>query len=123
MMTYEEFRESMESFRRSADLDAASQKDSQLTLDQLHRLYARFDELERALANRVLAEWSLSHGEGRRFDALAIIDEYSVTDTLPALRELAGRLSSSGERGAPYELQKVIRVLDHLAQGGQNTTK
>lgn len=121
MMTYEEFRESMESYRRSADVDAAAQKDPQLALDQLHALYGKFDESERAMAGRVLAEWSLSTDEGKRFDALAIIDEFSVSDVAPALRELAGRLNGSAERGAPYELQKVNRLLNRLGKGGKKS--
>lgn len=119
MMTYEEFRESMESFRRSADVDAAAQKDPQLALDQLLALYGKFDESERAMANRVLAEWSISMDEGKRFDALTIVDEFGVSEVAPALRELAGRLNGSAVRGAPYELQKVDRLLDRLASGGK----
>jgi hypothetical protein len=114
MMTYEEFRESMESFRKTADIEAAAQKDSQQALDQLCTLYKKFDVPERAMASRVLAEWSLSSDPGKRFDALAIIKEFRVSDALPALRELAIRLESSAEPGAPYELQKVNRIVGSL---------
>lgn len=114
-MTYEEFRESMEAFRGNADIEAAGQKDPQLALDQLCALYEKFDESERAMANRVLAEWSLSTDIGKRFDALAIVDEYRVSEAVPALRELAIRLEKSAEPGAPFELEKVKRILDGVS--------
>jgi hypothetical protein len=117
MMTYHEFRESMETFRRRADVEAAAQKDPQLALDQLHELYAKLDASERGMANRVLVEWCLSTDEGMRFDALAIIDDFRVSDAAPALRELANRLRKSNEPGAPYELQKANRIANSLDGG------
>ena len=113
-MTYEEFRESMESFRRSADIEAAAQKDPQLVLDELNALYNKFDASERVMADRVLVEWSLSTDEGKRFDALVIIDEFCVSEAVPALLELANRLETSTEPGAPYELQLVNRIANRL---------
>ncbi len=75
-MTYEEFGDEMESYRRDADADASARKDSQFALDRLRSLYLKFDASEQAMANRVLAEWTLSADEGMRFDALALIDEF-----------------------------------------------
>mgnify|MGYP006983745657 FL=1 len=113
-MTYEEFRESMESFRKAADVEAAARKDPQLALDRMYALYKKFDEPEREMADRVLIEWSLSADIGKRFDALAIVDEFMVLDAIPALRALAGRLERSTDPGALYELKKVFRVLSAL---------
>jgi hypothetical protein len=69
------------------------------------------------MASRVLAEWSLSTNVGKRFDALAIVDEYRVSEAVPALRELANRLEMSAEPGAPFELQKVNRIVSSLNMG------
>ncbi len=115
MMAYEKFRESLESFRINADVEAAAQKDPQLALDQLCALYKKFDASERAMAGRVLAEWVLAADVGKRFDALAIVEEYRVLDVAPTLRNLASRLAKSTDPGAPFELQKVQRVLSTLA--------
>lgn len=117
-MTYEEFRDEMESYRRDVDADASAQKDSQLVLDRLHALYRRFDAPEQAMANRVLAEWVLSADEGKRFDALALIDEFNVKQTIPALNELVQRLGKSKTPGAPYELEKVKRIVADLSAIG-----
>lgn len=115
MMTYEEFRGSMESFRGKADIEAEALKDPQLALDQLCALYTKFDASERAMASRVLAEWTLSIDAGKRFDALAIAEEYRVSEVVPALRDLANRLARSTEPGAPFELQKVNRIMSSLS--------
>lgn len=113
-MNYEEFRNEMESYRRDADADASTRKDSQLVLDRLHSLYLRFDASEQSMANRVLAEWVLSDDEGIRFDALALIDEFKIRQAVPALHELAQRLEKSKFPSAPYELEKVNRIVGDL---------
>jgi hypothetical protein len=114
-MTYEEFRDEMGSYRRDADADASARKDSQLVLDRLHSLYLKFDVPEQTMANRVLAEWALSADEGMRFDALALIDEFKVKQGIPALNELAQRLGKSKASGAPYELEKMKRIVADLS--------
>jgi hypothetical protein len=114
-MTYEEFRQQMESYRREADADASARKDSQLVLDRLHALYRKFDTSEQTMANRVLAEWALSDDEGMRFDALALIDEFKIRQAIPALNELAQRLGESKAPGAPYELEKTKRIVADLS--------
>ncbi len=113
-MTYEEFRKSMELFRENADTEATAQKDPQLALDGLCALYENFDVADRLLADRVLIEWCLSTDAGKRFDALAPIEDYGVTSAAPALRVLASRLEISAEPGAPFELKRVERILRGL---------
>jgi hypothetical protein len=114
-MTYDDFRQEMESYRRAADADASARKDSQLVLDRLHMLYRKFDVSEQGMANKVLAEWALSSDEGMRFDALALIDEFKIKQAIPALNELAQRLLSSKAPGAPYELEKAKRIVADLS--------
>jgi hypothetical protein len=104
----------MESYRRSVDEEARALKDSYVALDRLHALYTRFDAAERTMADQVLTEWVLSDDEGLRFDALALIDDFKVKAAAAALGLLAGRLASSTAAGAPYELQKVDRILKDL---------
>jgi hypothetical protein len=113
-MNLQQFRQEMESYRRSVDEEARALKDSYLALDRLHALYRRFDAAERRMADQVLTEWALSDDEGLRFDALALIDDFKVEAATGALKSLAGRLASSTAPGAPYELQKVDRILRDL---------
>jgi hypothetical protein len=110
-MTLDEFRVGMVSYRRSADDEAKSLKDPQVTLEKLRALYREFDDVERHKADQVLCEWALSEDEGVRFDALALIDKLKVDAAVPALHELAARLGSSPEPSAPYELEKIHRIV------------
>lgn len=114
-MNFEDFRSHMASYRRSVDEEARSLKDSNLALERISSLYRSFDANERAMANRVLAEWVLSADEALRFDALAIIDDFKISMAADALKRLARRLTSSAEPSAPYELQKVERILNEMA--------
>jgi hypothetical protein len=107
----------MESYRHAADEEARALKDSYLALDRLYGLYGGFDDRERALANEVLNEWALSEDENLRFDALALIDEFKISEAIAALKTLALRLAASEAPGAPFELQKVDRLVAEL--GGQ----
>ena len=113
-MTLQELRQELESFRRSVDEEARALKDSYFALEKLQDLYRGFNPEKRAMADHVLAEWALSEEEGLRFDALALIEEFKVKRAITALGALAKRLASSDEPGAPYELQKVDRIVKEL---------
>jgi cysteinyl-tRNA synthetase len=113
-MTLEEFRREMELYRQGVDAEATALKDSYLALERLHALYRRFEPEERAMAGQVFAEWALSDDEAKRFDALALIDDFRILAATPALRQLADRLEVSTEPGAPYEWQKVNRIIGEL---------
>lgn len=110
-MKYEEFKNGMDAYRRTVDDEAKSLKDSFSVVLKLSAMYRKLDNEERNFADRVLAEWVLSKDECLRFDALALIDDFKVLESLPALEELAKRLYSSCTPGAPYELQKVNRII------------
>lgn len=112
----DEFRKEMEAYRSAVEDEARSLKDSSLVLGRLYSLYRKFDADERAMADCVLAEWALSPDENLRFDALALIDEFRIAKATPALKTLAGRLASSETPGAPYELQKVNRILREFGE-------
>lgn len=112
------FRLRMEAFRRTVDEEAMSLKDSYLALDRLHGLYNKCDQEERMMGDQVLAEWALSEDEKVRFDALALIDDFGIATALPSLRKLAERLALSRTPSAPYELQKVQRIMRDLARAG-----
>ena len=117
-MNLDEFRLKMKSYRDAVDNEAIALKDSFLALDRMRALYEKFDSEERDMADRVLAEWTLSEDEALRFDAMALIGQYKITTTLPAVRTLASRLASSAAPGARYELEKAARLIQTLAKQG-----
>ncbi len=115
-MNLEDFRRQMESFRRDVDREATSLKDPYVALDQLHGLYRALSAEERGLADQVLSEWVMAEDEKLRFEALALISDFKIRSAEPALRNLARHLAGSKAPSAPYELKKIHRILDALAQ-------
>lgn len=113
-MTLDEFRQELASYRLSADDEARSFKDSYIALDRLYSLYRKFDDVERRMADQVFSEWALSENEGLRFDALALIGHFRIKASVASLGELAARLSSSTKPGAPFELEKILRILTEI---------
>lgn len=114
-MTLEEMRSEMEAYRTAVDEQAEAFRDSYYALECLYALYRRFNTDERALAHQVLSEWVVSDDEKLRFDALALIDDFKITEAANALLELERRLTTNNDPGAPYEIQKVRRILGDIA--------
>ncbi|HKY06852.1 MAG TPA: hypothetical protein VJQ55_01360 [Candidatus Binatia bacterium] len=112
----------MNSYRRAVEDEAIKLKDSYLALERLHRLYQKFDATEREMADQVLTEWVLSDDEGTRFEAMSLIDDFKIERTIPALKELAGRLASSKAPGAPYEIMKIEGLLSEFSSGERPST-
>ncbi len=120
-MTPDEFRKEMEAYRADVESEADAARDSFLAYQRLQTLYRRFDLEERRLASDVISDWVVSEDEAKRWDAVALIDDFAIASALPALRSLADRLESSDEPGAPYEWAKVNRVIGTLALAPDGT--
>jgi hypothetical protein len=113
-MTLNEFRSALLDYRREVEAEATSTRNSQMVLDRLNALYESFDAQKRQMANSVMAEWALDDDENVRFDGEALIDTWAIREGIPALRQLAGRLETSDQPGAPFELRKVLQILERL---------
>ncbi len=106
-MNLAEVREYMWAARETASGEAEKSRDSYLTLDRLHGLYAELESAEKLLADQILAEWVLSDDVVVRFDAKVLIDDLKIRTAVHALRELAQRL----ERGqTPMERDELELV-------------
>lgn len=119
-MTPEEFRNELEAYRSDAEVEAQQARDSFLAYQRLRDLFTRFDPSERELATPVVSDWLSDDDEAKRWDAVALVDDFAIAPALPALRSLAERLESSDDPGAPYEWAKVNRVIGSLSQGGES---
>lgn len=122
-MTLDDLRSRMNSLWASANRETDELKDPIRALERLSGLYRNLDATERELADRVLAEWVLSHEEAKRFDAVALIREFEVTSAAPELRDLVGRLARSDDPGAPFEREKVEVLLRDLGLTGGATPR
>lgn len=115
-MNQELMRIRMNQYRKLVSEEALCLKQSSLVPEKLHVFYSEIPSDQRPMANQVISEWVLSDDEAVRFDALALIDDFSIVAAESALRELSNRLTSSAEPGAPYERQKVIRIQEGLVK-------
>jgi uncharacterized protein with von Willebrand factor type A (vWA) domain len=86
---------------------------------RLLQLYNRFDTHERLMANEVLSEWALSVDEATRFDALGLIKDLKIVAAVPSLRKLVERLGKELSPGAPFELEKVERIIAEITPVGR----
>jgi hypothetical protein len=89
-------------------------KDSQGAIGELFARYAVLDPVDRAAANEALFEALHENDETKRYDALAIINEFQVREAIPHLRALAASLQLDDSAGAPFELAKVTRFVEKL---------
>jgi hypothetical protein len=113
-MNHSGIRELMNAEWVRVDREAQVRKNSQSATLALFDFYRGLSDDMRAAADRVLVEWALSDDPAKQFDALAIIDEFSVTTAIPALKELALRFAESDEASSHYDLAKVRRILERL---------
>jgi hypothetical protein len=96
------------------DREAEARKDSHSAVFELARLYRGLADDQREAADEVLVEWLLSEDPRKRFDALALVDEFSVSAAIVALRALETRFRQSGEPSSPYDVAKIVRILQRL---------
>jgi hypothetical protein len=94
--------------------EAEADKCPQRAVVLLSQKYGELTGSDRRSIDKVLAEWTLSSDEGKRFDALAIIFDYKILSMLPTLRRLMSMLSESTTVSAPFERAKVVRVIEAL---------
>lgn len=113
-MTDDRFRIRMNEEWARIDAEAHARKDSQSAVFALEEFYRSLSSDERSAANAVLVEW-LSD-DGKRYDAMALIAEFSVVTALPALRELEARTEHSDQPSAPYDWAKVNRLIAKLSR-------
>jgi hypothetical protein len=109
-----EIRCRMEAVRAAGEEEANRRRDPYIVLDKLSSLYQAYGPEEQRAADRVIADWALSEDEGLRFDALWLIRQFQIRSAVPALRRLSDRLRGESVPGAPYEHQKLSRLLKDL---------
>jgi hypothetical protein len=82
-------------------------------------MYRSLTAVDRHEVDQLLAEQLSSQDETERFDAIALIGEFTITTALPALRRLADRLETETWPGAPYEWAKVNRLVGKMADSSE----
>src|SRR6266568_6862904 len=96
------------------DSDAQAAKFSHEAVLRLTNYYRSLDDEDRQVVNEVLVSWVLEGDERRRFDALALIDEFGIRSALPALEADLARLADAVGASVPTDRAKLERIIAGL---------
>jgi hypothetical protein len=111
----------MEEAWSRAQAVADASKNSMMVTLEMERFYDRLEPDARPEADEVLIDWALGDDTDKRFDALAVIRRFAVVAAAPALRELARRYATASGPSAPFDREKVDRILAVLTEAGRGT--
>jgi hypothetical protein len=100
------------------DREAAEQKFSHQAVMEISRLYRGWDAESQRVARPAFGRWLHSDNARKRFDALALIREFRVSEATRDLQELRVRLEGETGPEAAFELRKVNEVLGDLSNEG-----
>lgn len=117
MTALPEFRDKMQQ-QRAAHAGDAPENPPKAPLLKLIQWYRALAPGDRALADRVVTEWILSDNPADRLDGRVMCQELRIVNAVPALRELARRLTASESAEARYEQAAVERTLAALGELG-----
>lgn len=102
--------------RKKAIETATSSKQSYVVTDQLDRYFRALDEAGREQIEPLLTEWLLSDDASKRWDALRLVDHFTITAMRPTLLDLHEKLARIPGAGAVFEREGVARTLADLAR-------
>lgn len=106
-------REEFETFW--AQIDAAAVSESPMATVRLASFYRDLGDEDRAVVDDALADWVMHGDERRRFDAVALIQEFEIRSAVPALRERIATLPEGSIGPVGAERAKLERVLALLS--------
>lgn len=96
---------------------AQAAKNSHSVLIELMAQYRKLSIAEQEVLNGIFCEWVNSADDFKRFDALAMIEEFGITSCIHSLTRRHAQLQTSTTPDAPYELAKIDRMLQRLTHG------
>lgn len=89
-------------------------RDPYAPIAQLSALYRRLGTDDQAVVDGLITADLNSDDSGMRYDAMWLIREFKIRSAIPVLQTLATRLASSSEVGAPFEIEKIERLIGAL---------
>lgn len=99
------------------DREATEAKMSHRAVIALSRLYGEWNPEIRQSANREFGRWLHSDNARKRFDALALVEQFSIVEADRDLSQLKSRLEGMVGPEAAFELRRVTDVLTTLGRG------
>jgi hypothetical protein len=108
-------REEFETFWAQIDASAVSSKDSPMATIRLTSFYRNLGDEDRTVVDDALADWVIDGDERRRFDAVALIQEFEIRSALGAMRERLAALPEGSDGSVGAERAKLERVVAALS--------
>jgi hypothetical protein len=96
------------------DAEAQARKFSHEAVLRLADYYRRLDDEDKRVVDETLASWVLEGDERRRFDALALIDEFRIRSARPALEADLAQLADAAGPSVPTDRAKLERIIAGL---------
>lgn len=94
-------------------------RDPYAPIERLSALYRQLGPEDRTVASGLIATDLESDDSGIRYDAMWLIREFNITPAASALKALAGRLATSSDERALFELGKVEHLIRDLASSDE----
>lgn len=94
--------------------EAQAAKSAHDVVLQMEDAYSVLGEDERRSVDALLSEWMLSDEERKRFIAVALTRQHRIMSVLPAAETLVRRLAGAKTPSAPFEREKVERLINEL---------
>jgi hypothetical protein len=96
------------------DAEGQAAKFSHEAVLRLADYYRGLDDEDRQVVDETLATWVLLPDVRRRFDALALIDEFGIRSALLALEADLARLDGAVGPSVPTDRAKLERIIARL---------
>lgn len=96
------------------DHAATEEKFSHQATIEIRKIYLDWDIETQRLARREFGKWLHSPNPKKRFDALSLIEEFSVGEIRQDLQRLKGKLENKSGPEATFELRRVCDILEKL---------
>ena len=113
-MNPDEFKKLLEQKWEDIIEDAVLSKHAPMALVNLIKSYKNLDADQKLLADQIIAKWVISKDAGKRFGALALIEEFNILAALPQLRLLEAELKNQTGPVARDEIETVRRKIKKL---------
>lgn len=98
---------------------ARAAKNPTTALFDMYERYNALTDLEKKEIDELLIEWVEDVDEDKRYTTLAMVEEYNITDAIPAMKRLSDRFKDSKIPDDPvkfYEREKIIRKIQKLEE-------
>jgi hypothetical protein len=106
--------EQIDNYRASLTTQGDEMRDPYWALRRLEDVYRNSEGSEREALNEAICRWLDSDEQGKWYDAVWLIDEFKITEAVPALERLLRRLEKRSGPAAADDEEWIQGALERL---------